>query len=107
MIHLRLTTFTGAAGVYVLYHDGDDVRLLTRLYEQEVSDFDKVTQANMGVYKTGDNVMIAGHNLQIRDTFSLGIFEIFHSIFKGTMPLRLLQCNANTSSCIWHLKRLY
>ena len=51
--------------------------------------------------------MIAGHNLQIRDTFSLGIFEIFHSIFKGTMPLRLLQCNANTSSCIWHLKRLY
>ena len=37
----------------MLYHDGDDVRLLTRLYEQEVSDFDKVTQANMGVYKTG------------------------------------------------------
>ncbi|CAL5223808.1 g6379 [Coccomyxa viridis] len=41
-------------GVYALYEDGNEVRLLTKLYEQEVSEYPKKTQEELGVYKTGD-----------------------------------------------------
>ena len=44
----------GAAGVYALYEDGNEVRLLTKLYEQEVSEYPKKTQEELGIYKTGD-----------------------------------------------------
>ncbi|CAL5223805.1 g6376 [Coccomyxa viridis] len=40
-------------GVYVLYHDGNDVRLLTRLYEQEVSDFDKALSNQNTLQRVG------------------------------------------------------
>ena len=54
----------GGAGVYVLCEDGKSVRLLTRLYEQEVSEYSKKVQEELGVYQTGNFKL----NVEVRAT---------------------------------------
>ena len=51
----------------MLYYDGEDVRLLTRLYEQHRSCLAEAGRETFGVCKAGDNVMIVGHDLQVID----------------------------------------
>ncbi len=69
LVHHRQSVmhFIGIAGVYVLYYDGSDVRLLTRLCEHDRSAYAEGGRAAFGVYKTGDNVIIVGHDLQVTE----------------------------------------
>ena len=46
----------------MLYDDGKNLRLLTRLYEQDVSDYPKDDQEKYGVYTTGDSVIKVDHD---------------------------------------------
>ena len=49
----------------MLYDDGENLRLLTMLYEEQVSGYPKVLRENYGVYTTGDNVMMIDHDYKV------------------------------------------
>ena len=83
--------FAGAAGVYVLYNDGENVRLLYTLFEQEleVSEVSKSDQEHFGVYTIGDSIMKADLDVMVYLP-NLTISQTLHSIFNVTFLLRLL-----------------
>jgi len=56
------STYIGAAGIYVLFDDGKNVRLL---YELEVPLYPQEAQEQLGIHKTGDD------SIQVRVRHSL------------------------------------
>ena len=52
----------------MLYNDGTDMRLLTRLCDKEVSDVGYFEKLDLGVNQTGDRVLIIDHDVTVAAT---------------------------------------
>ncbi|CAL5223809.1 g6380 [Coccomyxa viridis] len=79
-------------GVYVLYYDGSDVRLLTRLCEHDRSAYAEGGRAAFGVYKTGDNVIIVGHDLQRMGVSSYSSKPVPHPALLNRKGFKFMLC---------------
>ena len=111
----------GAAGIYVLYDDGKDVRLLITLIDQETSaenfcprfstgaENPNKAQGKLGILQNWDSVMIVDQSVKVI------AIQPSNCQLNFLHPTPHLQClygslsvvmSATTSSCILHLKRL-